>query len=124
MNSVVVSAVAPAYAPPGTGLVATSVLGVPSTVDATERRIRERLPRLYGVAPGDWTTVATYAVPHALPAMPAPHPLRGRVRLGEGFFVCGDHRDTSSIQGALASGRRAARAVLADLRPRYPDFVQ
>jgi hypothetical protein len=26
--------------------------------------------------------------------------------------VCGDHRDTSSIQGALVSGQRAARAVL------------
>lgn len=123
-NSVVVSAVAPAYAPPGTNLVATSVLGVPSTVDATEHRIRERLPRLYGVGAGAWTTVATYPVPYALPAMPAPHPLRGRVRLGEGLYVCGDHRDTSSIQGALASGRRAACAVLADLRPRYPDFVQ
>jgi hypothetical protein len=27
--------------------------------------------------------------------------------------VCGDHRDTASIQGALVSGQRAARAVLA-----------
>jgi monoamine oxidase len=26
--------------------------------------------------------------------------------------VCGDHRDTASIQGALVSGRRAAAAVL------------
>jgi hypothetical protein len=33
----------------------------------------------------------------------------------DGLYVCGDHRDTSSIQGALVSGRRAARAVLADL---------
>jgi glycine/D-amino acid oxidase-like deaminating enzyme len=33
-----------------------------------------------------------------------------------GRYVCGDHRDTPSIQGALVSGRRAADAVLADLR--------
>jgi hypothetical protein len=31
------------------------------------------------------------------------------------LFVCGDHRDTPSIQGALFSGRRAALAVLATL---------
>jgi hypothetical protein len=30
-----------------------------------------------------------------------------------GLFVCGDHRDTASIQGALVSGRRAAGAVMA-----------
>jgi hypothetical protein len=29
--------------------------------------------------------------------------------------VCGDHRDTASIQGALFSGRRAALAVIGDL---------
>ena len=36
-------------------------------------------------------------------------------RLRAGRYVCGDHRDTGSIQGALVSGRRAAEAVLADL---------
>jgi predicted NAD/FAD-dependent oxidoreductase len=36
------------------------------------------------------------------------------VRIG-GLYVCGDHRDTASIQGALVSGARAAHAVLADL---------
>jgi predicted NAD/FAD-dependent oxidoreductase len=30
----------------------------------------------------------------------------------EGLFVCGDHRDTASIQGALVSGRRTAEAIL------------
>jgi phytoene dehydrogenase-like protein len=124
LNSAVISAVAPAYAPPGTSLVETSVLGVPSSVEATERRIRERLPRLYGVDPDGWTAVAAYPVPYALPAMPAPHPLRARVHLGDGMYVCGDHRDTSSIQGALASGRRAAHAVLADLRPRFPGLAR
>jgi hypothetical protein len=120
VNTAVVSAVAPAYAPPGTSLVATSVLGVPSSIVDTEHALRERLPRWYDVSPGGWTPVAAYPVPCALPAMPAPHPLRGRARIDDGLYICGDHRDTSSIQGALASGRRAARAVLAHLRPRHP----
>jgi hypothetical protein len=37
------------------------------------------------------------------------------VDLGEGLFVAGDHRDSPSIQGALASGWRAAGGVLTSL---------
>jgi predicted NAD/FAD-dependent oxidoreductase len=36
------------------------------------------------------------------------------VRLAEGLYACGDHREHPSLNGALASGRRAAEAVLAD----------
>ena len=43
------------------------------------------------------------------PLAPAERP----VRLASGLFVCGDHRDTASIHGAMLSGRRAAAAVLA-----------
>ncbi|MDF2740823.1 MAG: hypothetical protein K0S88_2191, partial [Actinomycetia bacterium] len=32
-----------------------------------------------------------------------------------GLYVCGDHRDNASINGALVSGRRTADAVLEDL---------
>ena len=42
-------------------------------------------------------------------------PRTGRpVRLDGGRYVCGDHREDASIDGALRSGRRAALAVLAD----------
>ncbi len=50
--------------------------------------------------------------------MPAPHDMRKPVRFTSGeesVYVAGDHRDTSSIQGALVSGRRAAAAVTTDL---------
>ena len=43
-------------------------------------------------------------------------PVRVADRDGHRVYVAGDHRDTSSIQGALVSGRRVAEAVLADLR--------
>ena len=36
--------------------------------------------------------------------------------LSSGRFVCGDHRETASMQGVLASGRRAAQAVAEELR--------
>ena len=59
---------------------------------------------------------ATREIPHALPAMTSPHPLLRPVQAPfRGVWVAGDHRDTSSIQGALVSGRRAAAAVTTDL---------
>lgn len=115
VNSVVLSEVAPGYAPAGVGLVSASVLG---TSGADDQQVRQHLAHLYGTDVTDWESLAAYSIPMALPAMPAPHPLRRPVRLSPGLYVCGDHRDTSSIQGALVSGRRAARAVLADLRTR------
>jgi hypothetical protein len=43
--------------------------------------------------------------------MRPPHDFLRPVAVGDGLFVCGDHRDSSSIQGAMVSGRRAADAV-------------
>jgi predicted NAD/FAD-dependent oxidoreductase len=113
-NTVVLSAAAASYAPPGASLIATSVLDTATPVTEIEPAVRSRLAVIYGPAARTWDLLATYRVPHALPAMTAPHPLRRRVRL-RGVYVCGDHRDTSSIQGALVSGRRAADAILTDL---------
>ncbi|MEQ1701420.1 MAG: hypothetical protein ABMA25_15030, partial [Ilumatobacteraceae bacterium] len=55
------------------------------------------------------TDVIAHAQPDSLPPF---HP-KQPVALGEGLYVCGDHRDTPSIQGALFSGRRTAESVLA-----------
>jgi phytoene dehydrogenase-like protein len=116
LNTAVLSDVAPSYAPPGAALVTASV---PGRADAgLEPRIRSRLARLYDTSTRDWELVAAYAIPRALPVLPAGQPLARPVRLGPGRYVCGDHRDTPSIQGALVSGRRAASAILADLHGR------
>lgn len=112
-NTVVVSAAAPSYAPEGRALVATSLVhGRHDSFDETA--VRAHLGVLYDTSTTGWEHLATYDVPRALPAMPAPHHFRSPVRVA-GVYVCGDHRDTSSIQGALVSGERAARAVRADL---------
>nr|WP_116109696.1 MULTISPECIES: FAD-dependent oxidoreductase [Amycolatopsis] len=118
VNTAVISAVAPGYAPPGQTLVAASVPERCDTGNELEPHVRTTLARMYDTTTTDWERVETYAIARALPVMPAGHPLRQPVRLAPGRYVCGDHRDTSSIQGALVSGRRAATAVLADLRSR------
>ncbi|MEV8293671.1 NAD(P)/FAD-dependent oxidoreductase [Streptomyces rochei] len=113
LNTCVLSEVAPTYAPPGTALISTSVLGTdpPGRGGAVLRRLAE----LYGTDTSDWHQVAARTVEGALPAMLPPWPLSRTARHGPGRYVCGDHRATGSVQGALASGARAAREVAADL---------
>jgi phytoene dehydrogenase-like protein len=114
INTVVLTHAAPEYAPPGSALVSASALGVRDS-SAHEAAVRDHLGWLYGVPTSRWELIATYPIPYALPAMPVPLDLRRPVRTPSGAYVAGDHRDTSSIQGALVSGRRAADAVLEDL---------
>jgi predicted NAD/FAD-dependent oxidoreductase len=82
---------------------------------AQENAARAHLEWLYGVPTKDWELIARYPIPYALPAMPVPLEFQRPVRTASGVHVAGDHRDTSSIQGALVSGRRAAQSVLKDL---------
>nr|WP_240797913.1 NAD(P)/FAD-dependent oxidoreductase [Streptomyces sp. F001] len=112
-HTAVVSAVDPTRAPQGRALISSTVLGVPpADVDTA---VRMHLARLYGTSTARWETLAVHHTAEAVPAMRPPHDLRRPVRLMTGLYVCGDHRDTSSVQGALHSGRRASAAILADL---------
>ncbi|QMU77143.1 FAD-dependent oxidoreductase [Streptacidiphilus sp. PB12-B1b] len=119
LHTCVPTEVAPAYGSDGRALVSSSRLG--RDAPGRELEVRARLAELYRTDTDGWQHLRTYVVEDALPAMPAPHPLIRRTRLGGGRYVCGDHRATGSVQGALASGTRAAREVLADLAaPRRP----
>lgn len=42
-----------------------------------------------------------------------PTNLERSVDLGNGLYVCGDHREAATLEGALRSGKRAAEAILA-----------
>ncbi|MBC9715213.1 FAD-dependent oxidoreductase [Streptomyces sp. TRM66268-LWL] len=112
LNTCVLSNVAPTYAPPGTALISTSVLG--PRQPGTAREVLRRLGELYAADTGGWEQIAVYTIEGALPAMLPPWPVSRTTRLAPGRYVCGDHRATGSVQGALASGTRAAREVLAD----------
>ena len=108
------SDVAPSYAPPGAALVSATVLGVPPLDDAAlDAAVRDQLRGWFGAQVDGWRLLRALRLPFALPAQPpaALTPAERPVRLREGLFVCGDHRDTASLQGAMVSGRRAAAAV-------------
>ena len=111
-NLAVLSEVSQSYAPAGRSLVAAAVPG-PDALDPTiTARAREQLARWFGSTTGDWDHLRTDVIPHGQPGQGPPLRPRQRVGLGEGLFVCGDHRDTASIQGAMFSGERTAQAVL------------
>jgi len=112
VNTAVLTNTAPTYAPRGQHLVqATCVM--PSAV--TEDGIRRQLAEIWDADTRPWRLLRRDDIARALPAQDPPLRLRRPVRLDDGRYVAGDHRDTASIQGALVSGQRAAEAVLADL---------
>ena len=118
-TAVVLSNVQPAYAPPGRALISASVLGDPPVSDdELEGEVRRQLRDWFGAGVEGWRALRTVRVAYALPEQAPPYlsPPMKRVRRRPGLYACGDHRRTASINGALASGRAAAQAVLADRR--------
>jgi phytoene dehydrogenase-like protein len=102
------------YAPPGAVLVSASVVDDEGASESLEPRVRSQLTEWFGGEVAEWQLLRSYRIPHAQPDQtpPALDPIERPVELSGGLFVCGDHRDTASLHGALVSGRRAADAVL------------
>jgi phytoene dehydrogenase-like protein len=127
-NTMVASAVDPSRAPAGRALITSTVLGPAAATppDRLDRAVRAQLAGVYGTETGGWELLAVHHDPEAVPAMPPPHDVRRPVRVMCGLYVCGDHRDTSTVQGALFSGRRAAHHVMRDfgIRPGYGDTAR
>ena len=117
-NLCVPSDISSRYAPAGASLISATVLGSPELDEsALACAVRAELKGWFGEQVEQWTHLKTYRIAHALPetgSQGLAEPSRP-LRLKAGLFVCGDHRETPSIEGALVSGRRAAEAVLQDI---------
>lgn len=113
LNVAVMSNVSRAYAPAGKHLIAAALPGVAD--GDLEQLARTQLRDWWGDQVDGWTHLATYRIPHGQPKQSPPFSPKQSVALADGRFVCGDHRDTASIQGAMHSGRRCADAVIAAL---------
>lgn len=118
----VVSNIAPEYAPDGMHLVAVSgvdAFAEDPTLFAEQAPVQLR--RWFGSSVDGWTHLKTYRIPRALPRHPAgsvkPGPTEPRA---DGLIVAGDYTEFGAIQGALASGRRAAEVAKSRLRPLVP----
>lgn len=111
------SSVSRSYAPEGQALISTSTVGIMEHLGdkELERQVREHMATWFGRKEVDtWTHLRTYRIPYAQPNQTPPTNLMRNVRLSKGLYVCGDHRESATLDGALHSGLRAAEALLAD----------
>jgi phytoene dehydrogenase-like protein len=116
----VMSAVSPQYAPPGAHLVVASVVGEAPATDTAllrlDQAVRLHMKKWFGPVVDSWKMLGAYTLARALPQQRHAEWEQVPVRVvgTGGVYMCGDYRETASIQGALASGRRAAEAVIKD----------
>ncbi len=134
-HACVVSDISPAYAPAGASLICANVIADASFsargAGALETPVREHLLKWFGADARRWRLLKMFAISKALPAQSSvtwerfdprfcwhgPQDPFGRRpgNNGAGVYVCGDYLETASMQGALASGVRAAATVVQDL---------
>lgn len=114
-NLCVLTQIAPSYAPRGETLISVSVLNHDTKNDRIlDVRIKRQLCRWFGAQVIDWQMLRTYHVPYAQPDQSPGRltPTEKPVQLQDHLFICGDHREMASIDGALRSGTRAAQAIM------------
>ncbi len=121
---VVMSAVSRSYAPEGHHLISVSVVGEAPDNDADmaklEVEVREHLVDWFGGQVREWRLLGGFPIRYAVPQQKSAEwgknslwsQLAGSKDPQARVYLCGDHRETSSIQGALMSGRRVAEAIL------------
>lgn len=117
-NLAVMSDVAPGYAPAGRALVNASMPGLDERDDAAlDGAARGQLRGWFGAEVDGWRLLRVDRIAHAQPRQPpgALDPPVRPLRQGRTLWVCGDHRGTASINGALGTGRRAGAEVAAAL---------
>jgi phytoene dehydrogenase-like protein len=109
LNAAVMSNVATSYAPVGKHLV---VAALPQVIDGDlESMARDQMRTWWGPQVDAWRHLRTYRIAHAGVEQRPPFSPKRNIAVGNGVFVCGDHRDTGSLQGALFSGRRCGELV-------------
>jgi phytoene dehydrogenase-like protein len=121
-NFCVPSQVASGYAPPGQSLISVTVLGEQADQHRLVEQVRDQLKEWFGPIVTTWRHLRTYSIRYALPSQrpSALEPVEKPTAVKDGLFICGDHCDTGSINGAMASGKRAAQAVLRTLERSSP----
>ena len=114
VNSLLVmSDVAPHYAPEGQALLSVSLLGLDiSRAEEAGTIARRELKEWYGPVVEEWRELRTVVIPHALPAYgPGCAPFLSSKTSEEGVFLAGDLLTIPSQEGAATAGRLAAEAV-------------
>ena len=118
-NAAMMSNVAPSYATKGKYLLSVTVLGdsrLPD-VELARRAKGEIAPHFAASNPDEWELIKIYRIPWAQFRQPTGifDRLPDTETDTEGLFLGGEITSSSSLNGALVSGQRAAAAVLTHL---------
>jgi hypothetical protein len=108
LNSFSISDRVPTYAPAGKQLFSSTTLK-----KLSESEVRKELAHIWGCDTSRWELVAEYAIEESLPLHNPGKPLFSESLISPGIYVAGDHWAYPSQQGAMESGIRAARSIIA-----------
>jgi hypothetical protein len=112
-NLVVPSDVATGYSPAGQALVSATILGdAPEDEGELTYALGLELAERFGEEVWTWRPLAVRRLRRALPVLGRPVSGREPREVREGLWLCGDHRASASIEGAMASGEAVATAIL------------
>ncbi len=115
-NAVLLTNIAPSYAPPRKHLLSATILGYPEGDD--EQLAQRALRELAGWFPASdvshWQLLAVYRLPFSQFAQPPGvfDTLPDNRTSIKGLYIAGEYTQSSSIQGAMHSGEHAAREIL------------
>ncbi len=107
MNSLVLSRLAPSYAPSGATLVASTTI-----LPTSESDVRRELSRIWNTPTHDWELLAKYEIKQSLPFHRVGKPIYSQQHIEGGLYLAGDHCTYPSQQGAMESGRIAAQEII------------
>lgn len=121
-NLAVLTNVSPDLAPPGKHLISVSVLDDQGlSQENLSIEVKKELEAWFGPEAASYEHIKNYQIRQALPDQTPPWLETSQkpvsiLESGQTIYLCGDHRETASIHGALVSGRRAAEQVSKDLK--------
>jgi phytoene dehydrogenase-like protein len=112
----VLSEAAPSYAPPGRALISVTTTEEAGAHGDISQMVRQHLQSWFGSQVNEWRHLRTDRIQRALPPLDALSTGNRTTspRLAAGLYLCGDYRESGTLDGALRSGRRAAEAILDD----------
>lgn len=108
------------YAPKDKVLASVNILGK-TDVHGQDlvRIVQHELEAWFGWSVRHWKHLRTYSIPKAFLTPTLPIPLEesfGIQTTADGVILCGDYTGTSSIEGAIQSGRIAAKRIIDEIQ--------